>query len=100
MSTRRRNALVIVGLVWLMLPGSAQAAGSTLTYYGGHVAHSMNVVLVNWGSSVRSTYTDPTSGAPACFGYLASQSGATSDIGAGLAHCMDTAGHSCQHRCS
>jgi hypothetical protein len=58
----------------------------------------MNVVLVPWGGGVRSTYTDPSSGDPAFFTYLAGQSGATSDIGGVLAQYMDTSGHNSQNR--
>jgi hypothetical protein len=60
----------------------------------------MNVVLVPWGAGVRSTYTDPGSGDPAFFTYLAGQSGATSDIGGVLAQYMDTSGHNSQNRVS
>lgn len=80
--------------------GSARAASGPLTYYGGPVAHSMNVVLAIWGTSVRSTYTDPASGDPAFFSYLAGQSGSPSDIGGVLAQYMDSSGHNSQNRLS
>src|SRR5258707_4969128 len=64
-----------------------------LRYYGGPVVHSVNVVLVFWGAGARSAYTDPSSGDPAFFTYLAGQSGATSDIGGGLAHKIGTHRH-------
>src|SRR5205085_721006 len=88
------------GLIWVAFSASAQsalAANNTLHYYGGPVAHSMNVVLVEWGSSVRSTYTDSNTGDPAFFSYLASQSGSTMDIGGVLAQYMDTTGKNSQN---
>ncbi len=93
---KRGASFLTVGLIWVGLLGAAQPAtassSSDLTYYGGPVAHSMNVILVEWGSTVRSTYTDPSTGDPAFFSYLASQSGSTSDIGGVLAQYMDTTG--------
>src|SRR5437764_15462150 len=95
----RGAKLLILGLTLLGLVSAAPAAqASNLRYYGGPVAHSMNVVLVPWGSSARSTYTDPRSGDPAFLGYLAGQRGATSDDGGGLAQYLDTAGHNSHNR--
>src|SRR5690349_15657029 len=95
----RGAKLLLLGLMLVGLLSAAPAASAAnLHYYGGPVAHSMNVVLVPWGSSVRSTYTDPGSGDPAFFTYLAGQSGATSDIGGVLAQYMDTTGHNSQNR--
>ncbi|HEY1522496.1 MAG TPA: PKD domain-containing protein [Solirubrobacteraceae bacterium] len=74
-------------------PLAAGASASNLLYYGGPVVHSANVVLVQWGSHVRSTYSDSTSGDPGFFRYLVSQNGSTSDIGGVLAQYMDTTGH-------
>ena len=90
----------LAALSWLLMLAGAQsalAANNTLHYYGGPVAHSMNVVLVEWGSSVRSTYTDSNTGDPAFFSYLASQSGSTMDIGGVLAQYMDTTGKNSQN---
>jgi PKD domain len=92
----------VISLFVLATLGGAQAASasSNLTYYGGPVAHSMNVVLVDWGSGVRSSYTDTASGDPAFFSYLASQSGTTSDLGGVLAQYMDTSGQNSANRIS
>ena len=49
----RGAKLLILGLTLLGLVSAAPAAqASNLRYYGGPVAHSMNVVLVPWGSSL------------------------------------------------
>ena len=92
----RRIGLVFAVLLAFSAAGTA-AQAATLTYYGGPVSHSMNVILVKWGSLVRSTYTDPTSGDPGFFSYLASQSGSPADIGGVLAQYMDTTGHNSQN---
>src|SRR5947209_13167408 len=93
----------LAALSWLLMLAGAQsalAANNTLHYYGGPVAHSMNVVLVGWGSTVRSTYADSSTGDPAFFSYLASQSGSTTDIGGVLAQYMDTGGSNSQNKFS
>ncbi len=100
MRISRRIGLIVALLAGVAL-GPAQAAqGAQLTYYGGPVAHSMNVVVVEWGSGVRSTYTNASSGDPAFFSYLASQSGTPADIGGVLAQYMDTTGQNSQNRFS
>jgi hypothetical protein len=81
-------------------PMAAGASATNLLYYGGPVVHSAHVVLVQWGSHVRSTYTDSSSGDPGFFRYLASQDGSTSDIGGVLAQYMDTTGHNSQNHFS
>ena len=97
----RGPKLLLLGLTLVGLLSAAPGAqASNLRYFGGPVAHSMNVVLVPWGAGVRGTYTDPNAGDPAFFGYLAGQSGATSDIGGVLAQYMDTTGHNSQNRFS
>lgn len=101
---RRGAFLLVAGLVWLGLAGageaSAASSGSDLTYYGGPVAHSMQVILVEWGSTVRTSYTNSSSGDPAFFSYLASQDGSTSDIGGVLAQYMDTSDVNSQNKVS
>ena len=95
----RGAKFLVLGLAMVTLIAAAPAAqAANLHYYGGPVAHSMNVVLVPWGNSARSSYTDSGSGDPAFFTYLAGQSGATSDIGGVLAQYMDTTGHNSQNR--
>ena len=89
----RRIGLAVALLSWVAMLTSAQGAqAGLLNYYGGPVAHSMQVNLVQWGSKVRPAYTDPTNGVPGFFSYLASQSGSPSDIGGVLAQYMDTSG--------
>lgn len=103
MPVARRKKLLLIGLTWLGLLSAAPAASAarvSLRYWGGPVAHSMNVYLVQWGAGVRSTYTDTTSGDPAFFNYLASQSGTTTDLGGVLAQYMDTSGANSQNRFS
>ena len=78
-------------------PLTAGAAASNLLYYGGPVAHSANVVLVQWGAHVRSSYAASTTGDPGFFRYLAAHDGSTSDIGGVLAQYMDTTGHNSQN---
>ena len=90
--TRRLSALALLAGACALGPLAAGASASNLLYYGGPVVHSANIVLVQWGSQVRSTYTDPTSGDPGFFRYLVSQNGSTSDIGGVLAQYMDTSG--------
>jgi PKD repeat protein len=92
---RRGRRLALLALLaggCALGPLAAGASASSLLYFGGPVVHSANVVLVQWGSHVRSTYSDPTSGDPGFFRYLASQNGSTSDIGAVLAQYMDATG--------
>ncbi len=102
MSVARKPKLLLVGLICLGVLTAAPAALASvnLRYWGGPVANSMNVQLVEWGSSVNSEYTDPNSGDPAFFSYLASQSGTTTDIGGVLAQYMDTAGVNAQNQLS
>ncbi len=101
MSVVRRIKLLLLSLTWLALLVAAPAASAvSLRYWGGPVAHSMNVHLVEWGSGVRSTYTDPNAGDPAFFRYLASQSGTTTDIGGVLAQYMDTTEANSQNKVS
>ncbi len=78
-------------------PLTAGASASNLLYYGGPVVHSARVILVEWGSDTRSTYTSPTTGDPGFFQYLASQDGSTADIGGVLAQYMDTSGQNSQN---
>jgi hypothetical protein len=97
----RRTKLLLLSLTWLGLLVAAPAASAvSLRYFGGPVAHSMNVRLVEWGPGVRSAYTDPNTGDPAFFSYLAGQSGTTTDIGGVLAQYMDTARANSQNRLS
>lgn len=101
MSVLRRTKLLLLSLTWLGLLGAAPAASAvSLRYFGGPVVHSTNVHLVEWGSGVRSTYTDTNTGDPAFFSYLASQSGTTTDIGGVLAQYMDTTGANSQNKLS
>jgi hypothetical protein len=100
MRMKRGLRIALAAISWLAILSGAQsalAANNTLHYYGGPVSHSMNVVLVEWGSTVRSTYTDATTGDPAFFTYLAGQSGSTTDIGGVLAQYMDTSGKNSQN---
>ena len=95
---RRRLGVLAPGATALiLLAGAAPASASNLLYYGGPVVHSANVVLVKWGSGVRTSYSNATSGDPGFFAYLASQSGSTSDIGGVLAQYMDATGHNSQN---
>jgi PKD repeat protein len=89
---RRLAPLVLLIGGFVLGPLAAGASASNLLYYGGPVVHSANVVLVQWGAHVRSTYSDPTAGDPGFFRYLVSQNGSTSDIGGVLAQYMDTTG--------
>lgn len=101
MRMNRGIRFVLPLVVWLIVLGTAQAASaSVLQYYGGPVAHSMRVVLVEWGPDVRSTYSNASTGDPAFFSYLASQSGSTTDIGGVLAQYMDTSGANSQNKFS
>ncbi len=78
-------------LAWVSLLGAAQAASAAnVLYNGGPVSHSMTGVLVDWGSSVDSVYTDSSAGDPGLIKYLAAASGSTSDIGGVLAQYMDS----------
>jgi hypothetical protein len=85
----------VAGLTWLALLAGARTAAATdnVSYNGGPVAHSMSGVIVDWGSSINSVYTNDTTGDPALIRYLASQSGSTGDIGGVVAQYMDSSGH-------
>lgn len=86
--------LITVGIAWLVLLGTGQAASaSNLVSHGGPVAHSMNGVLVDWGPNVNAVYTNETNGDPGLIKYLAANSGSTGDIGGVLAQYMDTTRH-------
>ena len=94
---RRHIGFLLAGLSWLAFlgaAGTASASGSidNVTYQGGPVAHSMTGVLVDWGSSINSMYTNSTSGDPGLIQYLAAQSGSTTDIGGVIAQYMDSSG--------
>jgi PKD repeat protein len=90
-----------LGVTWLgLLFGAAPASAGNLLYYGGPVVHSPNLVLVQWGPHVRSTYASSSTGDPAFFRYLVTQDGSTSDIGGVLAQYMDTTGSNSQNRFS
>jgi PKD repeat protein len=95
-----RTGLLSFVLAGTALLGSAGAASATtpLLYFGGPVVHSANVVLVQWGPDVRSTYANPSTGDPAFIGYLSKQSGTTTDIGGVLAQYMDTTRHNSHNR--
>src|SRR4051794_36167867 len=75
----RGVALLIAGLAWLG-PLAGGASATNLLYYGGPVVHSVNIVQVQWGSDVRPSYANPTTGDQGLFKYLVSQNGSTSDI--------------------
>src|SRR5581483_3921205 len=85
-------ATLALGLVLAFAPAAAADAGDPLQYFGGPVAHSMTGVVVDWGSSINSIYTNETAGDPGLIKYLASTSGSTGDISAVLAQYMDTSG--------
>lgn len=89
---RRLAPLVLLAGACALGPMATGASASNLLYYGGPVVHLANIVLVQWGSQVRSTYSNSTTGDPGFFRYLASQNGSTSDIGGVLAQYMDTSG--------
>ena len=91
----RYTRILLAGVVWLAFLGATGTAGASnnVTYQGGPVAHSMTGVLVDWGASVNSMYTNETSGDPGLIKYLASQSGSTGDIGGVIAQYMDSSGH-------
>ncbi|MBV9839087.1 MAG: PKD domain-containing protein [Solirubrobacterales bacterium] len=75
-------------------PAPARAAtGDPLAYWGGPVAHSMTGVVVDWGPSVNSIYTDESTGDPGLVKYFAAASGSTDDLGGLLAQYMDSSGH-------
>jgi PKD repeat protein len=101
LSVVRRTKLLLLGLTWLGLLAAAPAASAVnLRYWGGPVATSMNVNVVEWGSDVNPEYTSPSTGDPAFFNYLASQSGTTGDLGGVLAQYMDTAEANAQNQLS
>lgn len=75
------------------VPAAGADTGDPLTYYGGSIAHSTTGVIVDWGSSINSTYTNATTGDPGLIKYLASMSGSTSDLGGVLAQYVDATGH-------
>lgn len=77
-----------------MLAGAqAAAAAGNVSYHTGPVSRSMTGVVVSWGSSVNSAYTNDTTGDPGLIKYLAANSGSTGDIGGVLAQYMDNTGH-------
>jgi PKD repeat protein len=78
----------------------AAAATDSVAYNGGPVAHSMTGVLVDWGPSINSMYTDERSGDPGFVKYLAAESGSTGDIGGVLAQYMDSGGHNAANAAS
>jgi hypothetical protein len=82
-------------MLTLALAASSARAdnGDPLTYYGGPVAHSMTGVIVDWGPSINSLYTNETTGDPGLIKYFAASSGATAGIGGVLAQYVDTSGH-------
>ena len=90
----RGTRLITVAFAWFTLLVAAQgASAANLDSHGGPVSHSMSGVIIDWGPNVNSVYTDETSGDPGLIKYLASASGATTDIGGVLAQYMDTTGH-------
>jgi PKD repeat protein len=77
----------------------AQAASaSNLSYYGGPVAHSMNGVVVDWGSGEQSSFRDESSGDPGLIKYWAGLNGSVGDLGGILAQYMDKGGHNSANR--
>jgi|GEM_PF-3551460 len=99
---RRCGKLLVAGMTWLVLlaGASAAAASDNVGYNGGPVAHSMTGVLVDWGSSINSMYTNQTSGDPGLLRYLAAQSGSPGDIGGVLAQYMDSSGQNAANQVS
>jgi PKD repeat protein len=80
---------MLIFLVALSATASARAAFQDPTYFGGPVLHHEQVVLVEWGADVEPTFTNTTTGDPAFFDYLQSQTGATTDLPAVLAQYGD-----------
>ncbi len=92
---------VILALAALALAAPARAdTGDPATYWGGPVSHSMTGVIVDWGPSINSAYTNQTTGDPGLVKYLAASSGSTSDIGGVLAQYMDSTGHNAANHVS
>jgi hypothetical protein len=95
----RRAVFLCVALLlsavslWAGVPAAGADTGDPVTYFGGPVAHSTTGVIVDWGSSINSIYTNATTGDPGLIKYLASMSGSTSDLGGVLAQYVDTTSH-------
>lgn len=83
------GALLAVGP---LAPVAAADTGNPLLYYGGPVEHSVDMVLVDWGSAVNPIFTNAATGDPGLLKYFASQSGSTDDSGGVLAQYMDSSG--------
>ena len=83
----------IVGACVSLLVAVPAASAASVQYNGGPVSHSMAGVLVDWGSSVNSVYTNDTTGDPGLIKYLSASSGSTGDIGGVLAQYMDSSAH-------
>ena len=60
-----------------------------MSYFGGPIMHANTTVLVDWGSSVGSTYT---SGDPGFLQSLAAQIGSPANVSGILAQYLDTSG--------
>ncbi|MFL5887344.1 MAG: PKD domain-containing protein [Thermoleophilaceae bacterium] len=74
----------------LLLAVSVPAAGAApLTYFGGPIMHANTTEVVDWGSSVGSTYT---SGDPGFLQALAGQIGSPATVTGILAQYLDSSG--------
>jgi hypothetical protein len=76
---RGLSAAVLAVILLGFAAASADATTPKLTYYGGPVVPSEQIVIVDWGPDVDSTFTDATAGDPGLFKYFASQDGTTTD---------------------
>src|SRR5437763_4913908 len=77
-------ALCCAGLLAVASPAQAN-----MSYFGGPIMHANTTVLVDWGSSVSSTYTG---GDPGFLQALAGQIGTPSNVTGILAQYLDTSG--------
>jgi PKD repeat protein len=97
---RKTLLTALTWLAFLCCAAAAAASSNNVTYNGGPVAHSMTGVVVDWGASINSMYTNETTGDPGFVKYLAAESGSPGDIGGVLAQYMDSSGHNAANRVS
>ncbi len=95
-SNIRLVALLGAVALAVMLAGAPAATADTgdpLSYYGGPVGHSMQGIVVGWGSAVNSIYTDDTTGDPGLIKYLQASSGSPGNFSGVLAQYSDRHGN-------
>src|SRR3954463_4428556 len=85
----RVSRIVLAALCCAALLGFASPAQANMSYFGGPIMHANTTVLVDWGSSVGSTYSGSD---PGFLQSLAGQIGSPANVSGILAQYLDTSG--------